>query len=96
MQMGGWFALTKILKEFLIYGNQEASPKQRSSSVAFKSRVGRHLSYANAVRGRLIDPRSSVLKGWRCRECGSWDVYAIVLGKEKDNLGSHNKQDDVK
>ena len=67
----GWFALTKILKESLIYGNHEASPKQRSTSVAFKSRVGHHLSYANAVRGRVIDPHSSVLKGWRCRECGS-------------------------
>jgi len=43
-------------KRSLIYGNHEASPKQMSISVAFKSRVGRHLSYANAVRGRLIDP----------------------------------------
>ena len=88
----GWFALTKILKEFLIYGKHEASPKQRSTSVAFKSRVGRHLSYVNAVRGRVVDSRGSILKGWRCRECGSWDVYTAVLGKEKDsNLGSHNK-----
>jgi len=58
----GWFARTKILKEFLIYGNHEASPMQRSTSVAFKSRVGCHLSYANAIRGKLIDPRSSILK----------------------------------
>ena len=56
--------------------------------------MGGHLSYANAVRGRVVDARSSVLKGWRCRDCGSWDVYAAVLGNEKDSkLGSHNKQD---
>jgi len=88
-------AMTKILKESLIYGNHEASPTQLYTSVAFKSKVDRHLSYANVVRGRLIDP-SSVLKGWRFRECGSWDVYAAVLGEEKEsNLGNHNNQDDV-
>jgi len=45
----GWFGLTKIPNASLIYGNHEASPKQMSRLVAFKSKVGRHLSYANAV-----------------------------------------------
>jgi len=84
MEMDGWFPLTKILKESLIYGNHEDSPKQRSTSVAFKSRVGRHLSYANVVQARLIDPHSSILEGWRCRECGSRDVYAAVLDEETE------------
>ena len=65
-------AMTKILKESLIYGNHEDSPKQRSTSVAFKSRVGHHLSYANAVQGRVVDSRSPVLKGG--------GVGSVVLG----------------
>jgi len=58
MQMVGWFDLTKILKESLSYGNHQASPKQLYRPVAFKSRVGRNLNYANAIRGRLSDSQS--------------------------------------
>ena len=72
MQMDGWFSLTKILKESLIYGNHEASPKQMSGSVAFKFRVDRHVSYANSVQGKLIDPQSSFLK--------AGGVGSVVLG----------------
>jgi len=51
MQMVGLvsFTLVKILKESLIYGNHEASPKQMSRQVAFKSKSGCHLGYANLV-----------------------------------------------
>jgi len=59
----GWLALTKILEESLIYGNLEASSKQFSRPVARKFRVGRNLSFADVVRGRLIDPQSSYLRG---------------------------------
>ena len=24
--------------------------------------------------------RTGQLKGWRCRACGSWDIYAAILG----------------
>lgn len=68
--MDGWFALTKILKESLIYGRHKVSPKHMSGPVAFQSRAGHHLSYANTVRGRMGDSQSSLLKGWRCRKCG--------------------------
>jgi len=56
-------ALTKILKESLIYRNYEASPTQMSRPVAFKSRVSRNLNYANAVRGRLSDSQCSFYEG---------------------------------
>ena len=33
---------------------------------------------------------------WWCSECGSSDVYATVLVKEKEfNFGGHNKKDEV-
>jgi len=32
----------------------------------------------------LGDLHSTFLKGWRCRECGSWDVYAAILGEEQE------------
>ena len=83
-----WFALTKILKEPLIYGNLKASSQQLPRQVARKSRVGRNLSYANTVRGRLIDPQSCSLRGWRCRQCGSWDVFEVILGEERSLIWS--------
>ena len=94
--LDGWFALTKILKESLIFGNLEASSKQLSRPVTCKSRVGRNLSYADAVRGRLINPQSSSLRGWRCRQYGPWDVYATILGEDKEpELVIHNHQDEA-
>ena len=65
-----------------------------SRPVTFKSIVGRHLSFANAVRGRMSDSHSSVMKGWRCRECGSWDVYGATLGAES-NYVIHKHQDEA-
>ena len=26
-----------------------------------------------------------LLNGWRCRECASLDVYAVILGEEKES-----------
>jgi len=90
--MDGWFALTKILKESLIYGRHKVSPKHMSGPVAFQSRAGHHLSYANTVRGRMGDSQSSLLKGWRCRKCGPSDVYAAILNEEESNYVVHKKQ----
>lgn len=64
------FLVIKILKESLIYGHNKVSPKLMSGPIAFKSKVGRHLSYATAVRGRANDSQSPLLKEWRHRECG--------------------------
>jgi len=31
------------------------------------------------------------MRGWRCRERGSWNVYAAILGEKKEsNLAGHN------
>ena len=45
------------------------------------SKVSNNLSFADALRGRVGKSKSSILKGWRCRDCGSWDVYAAVIGE---------------
>jgi len=67
-----------------------------SRTMARKSIVDRNLSYADAVRGRVSDPQSSSSRGWRCKHCGSWDVYVAILAEEKESLlGIHNQQNGV-
>ena len=36
--------------------------------------------------GRVGKPNSTILKGWRCRDCGSWDVYVAVI-EERSGSG---------
>ena len=88
----GWFALTKLLKESLISGKSEAPDKQWTRPVVRKSRGGRSLSYAEAVRGKVSVSQSLPLRGWRCKQCGSWDVFSAVLGEEKESELSGSKQ----
>ena len=37
--------------------------------------------------------KSSILKGWRCRDYGSWDVFAAVIGEHSgsDQAMPHQK-----
>jgi len=88
----GWFALTKLLKESLIGGKGEAYHKQREQPMASKARVGLPHSYAEAVRGRASNPQSSHLRGWRCKQCGSWVVFAAVIGDKKVSVVGSHKQ----
>ena len=43
--------------------------------------MSNNLSFADALRGSVGKPDRSFLKGWRYRDCGSWDVYAVVIGE---------------
>jgi len=49
-------------------------------------KVSNNLSFADALRGRVGEPKSSILKGPRCRDCGSWDVYAAVIGEHSGSV----------
>jgi len=62
-----------------------------SKPLLFNSGVGRHLFYASVVHDTMSDIQSSLLKGWRCGECGSWDVYATILGEEESNYVVHKQ-----
>ena len=42
--------------------------------------------------GRVGKSKSSILKGWRCRDCGSWDVYAAVVGEHRGSVQAMPQQ----
>ena len=70
----------------LIDANRALSSKQKRTSHTGISKVSNYLTYANALRGRVGKPNNTILKGCRCRECGSWDVYAAVIGEHNGNV----------
>jgi len=88
----GWFAITRLLKESLLSRKGEAPVKKWKRAVANKPRVGRSPSYAEAVRGRGSDLQSPYLRGWRCKQCGSCDVFAAVLGEDQVSVTSGQMQ----
>ena len=69
----------------LIGANKALSRKQQVTPRTYTLKVSNHLSFANTLRGRVGKSKSSVLKGWRCRNCGSWDVSGAVI---KEDSGS--------
>jgi len=88
----GWFGITKLLKETLI-GASKASPAfPKEARKEVKGWLSKPLSYANVVKGASGAMFSGQLKGWRCRSCGSWDVYAAVLGDERVSTPLINTQ----
>jgi len=70
----------------LIESHKTLPSEQQVTSCTFSSKVSRLLSFANVVRGELGNSKSSDLKGWGCRNCGSWDVFAAVSGE--NNAGN--------
>jgi len=88
----GWFRVTKILKETLIEGHKKPSPPPKNASIPSRFSVSRDRSFANVVRGHLGDSPDSPLKGWKCRDCGSWDVCVAVIGEEHNGSGNVLKQ----
>ena len=72
----GWFGVTKILKETLIEGHKKPSPPPRNASIPSGFSVTRDRSFANVVRDHLGGSPNSPLMGWKCRDCGSCDVFA--------------------
>jgi len=81
----GWFGVTKILKESEIGvgGHENHSPIPRGTPFPSRVAEGRDRSAANVVRGRLGGPHDSQW-GWKCRACGSWDVFAAMIGEDQD------------
>jgi len=72
----GWFGVTKIFKETLTEGHKKPSPPPRNAYVPSRFPV------ANVVRGHLGGSPDSHLMGWKCRDCGSWDVSTSVNAKK--------------
>ena len=62
-----------------------SSKEQKTSRTGF-SKVSNNFSYADALRGRVGKPNSTILKGWRCRDCGSRDVFATVIGEHSGSV----------
>ena len=77
----GWFGVANLFKKVLIDANRAWSGKQKRPSRTGISKVSNNLSYADALRGRVGKPNSTILKGWRCRDCGSWHVCAALTGE---------------
>jgi len=86
--------MTEILKETLIKGHEKPSPPPRNASIPSRFSVSWDMSFVNVnvVRGRLGGSLDSHLMGWKCRACGSWDVFVALIGKEKDGSGDVLKQ----
>jgi len=87
----GWFSVGKMLKELLIEANKPL-PRKKHSSPRFDSmNVNGPPTFANVVRGGSGPSLNSALKGWRCRTCGSWDIFAGVIGDKfgvsKESIG---------
>jgi len=84
----GW----QILKETLIEGHKKPSHITRKASIPSRFPVSRDRSFANVVRGHLSASPISPLMGWKCRDCGSWDVCAAVIGEVHNDSGNVLKQ----
>ena len=78
----GWFRVTKILKKMLIEGHKKPHPPPRKGMFPSREPASRDRSFANVVRGHPGGSSNSPLKGWKCRNCGSWDVCAAVIGED--------------
>ena len=48
--------------------------------------------FADVVRGEAGNLISSNLKGWRCRNCGSWDFFAVVVVEKNGSNKAGPKQ----
>ena len=89
----GWFGVSKILKEILIKGHKKSSPSPKNAPTHSRFTVGRKRSLANTVRGQLGGGSlDSQLMAWKCRACGSWDVFAAVIGEGQDGDCNERKQ----
>ena len=88
----GWLGVAKILKEALIVGHKKSSPSSMNACPCSRFFVDRKLPFANVVRGQSGGSVDSHLMGWRCRACGSWDVFAAVIGEVQDGSGTEQDQ----
>jgi len=76
----GWFVVAKMLKEVLIKANKSSSRKKPSTPRTSSGKMTGQPSFAEVVPVGSRSSKSTKLKGWRCRNCGSWDVFAAVIG----------------
>ena len=73
----GWFAIAKILKKVLIEANKSLLRKTHLAPRTCTWKVSGQPNFADFVRGGTENSKSSALKGWRCRNCGSWDALLL-------------------
>jgi len=84
--------VTKILKETLIEGHKKPCAPPRNASIPSRFPVSTERSFANVVQRHPGGSPNSPLMGWKCRDCGSWDVCAAVIGEEQNVSGDVLKQ----
>jgi len=84
------FGVTKIFKETLIEGHKK--PSHTNIPIPSRSPVSRDRSFASVARGQLGGSPDSPLMRWKCRDRGSWDVCAAVIGKVHNGSGNMLKQ----
>jgi len=82
LDANGWFGVAKLLKEVLIDPNKSLSRKQQVTPRTCTLKVSGQLSFVDVVRCEVGNSKNSDLKGWRCQNCRSWDVYAVVIGEK--------------
>ena len=46
--------------------------------------MGRTRSFANIVGGHLGGSHNSQLMEWKCRACGFWDAFFVVISEDQD------------
>jgi len=84
--------VTKIFKESLIEGHKKPSHTKRNAPIPSRSPVSKDRSFATVVRVHLGGSLDSSLIGWKCRDCGSWDVCTAVIGEVHNGSGNVLKQ----
>jgi len=68
---------------------------KKSSPTPSRFTVGYNRSFANVVRAHLGCSHNSQLVGWnpwKCRACGSWDVFATMIRQKQDGIYNKLKQ----
>jgi len=88
----GWFGVTKLQKETLIGASNSGVAKSKEASNTARSPTNKSVSYANVVQGATGGEHYGQLKGWRCRACGSWDIYVAILGDVGVTLAIRDKE----
>ena len=80
------------MKESLLGVSNSFGAKAKEVSTAARSFSHKPVSFANIVRGANDVENFGRLKGWRCRACGSWDIYAAILGDVQSGTAQTSRE----